>query len=225
MTDVVNPNHHSAGPRVFDDDNTGRCTAMASRTGERCLGRAIKGSHVCYTHGGRFPHVRAKANKRLAIKAFVEHFEERLGGSGPIDVVAELESEIRHVKAQVLAMTELVYGEGANSDGWTQDQRGNVAMRVESAEGQVLHKKQELLHKLLNQAIKLGLEERRVQLQERDTDMLEAAVARTLAEAGIDDTIQVRLSMRRHLQDVQREQRAKFGGIEIDAADPLENFD
>ena len=42
-----------------------QCTAQAKSTGERCQRRAIKGSNVCYVHGGAASQVKEKAQERL----------------------------------------------------------------------------------------------------------------------------------------------------------------
>ena len=42
-----------------------QCTATAKSTGERCQRPAIKGSNVCYQHGGAAPQVKQKAQERL----------------------------------------------------------------------------------------------------------------------------------------------------------------
>ena len=43
-----------------------RCTAHSSQTGERCKRSAIKGGTVCASHGGRAPQVKRSAKERLA---------------------------------------------------------------------------------------------------------------------------------------------------------------
>jgi hypothetical protein len=43
-----------------------RCTAHSSQTGERCKRSAIKGGTVCASHGGRAPQVKKSAKERLA---------------------------------------------------------------------------------------------------------------------------------------------------------------
>jgi len=46
-------------------DDSRRCTATAKSTGERCENPAIKGSNVCYQHGGAAEQVQKKAQERL----------------------------------------------------------------------------------------------------------------------------------------------------------------
>lgn len=46
-------------------DDSRRCTAHSSRTGERCKKAAILGHHVCPTHGGSLPNTKAAARKFL----------------------------------------------------------------------------------------------------------------------------------------------------------------
>ena len=43
------------------------CRAHSSRTGKACRAPRIAGGFVCCTHGGRAPHVKAAAARRLAI--------------------------------------------------------------------------------------------------------------------------------------------------------------
>ena len=43
-----------------------RCAAHSSQTGERCKKAAIKGGTVCASHGGRAPQVKKSAKERLA---------------------------------------------------------------------------------------------------------------------------------------------------------------
>jgi hypothetical protein len=47
-------------------DESRRCTAHSSQTGERCKKAAIKGGAVCASHGGRAPQVQRSAKERLA---------------------------------------------------------------------------------------------------------------------------------------------------------------
>lgn len=42
-----------------------QCTATAKSTGEQCQRDAIKGSNVCYVHGGATEQVQKKAQERL----------------------------------------------------------------------------------------------------------------------------------------------------------------
>lgn len=42
-----------------------QCTATAKSTGEQCQRPAVKGSNVCYQHGGAAPQVQKKAQERL----------------------------------------------------------------------------------------------------------------------------------------------------------------
>ena len=46
-------------------DESRQCTATANSTGERCQRAAIKGSNVCYVHGGAAKQVKEKAQERL----------------------------------------------------------------------------------------------------------------------------------------------------------------
>jgi hypothetical protein len=47
-------------------DESRRCTAHSSQTGEPCKKAAIRGGTVCASHGGQAPQVKKSARERLA---------------------------------------------------------------------------------------------------------------------------------------------------------------
>lgn len=53
---------------TYNTSTDRQCIARSSRTGERCRKYAIHGPTVCGSHGGRAPHVRRSAAKRLALE-------------------------------------------------------------------------------------------------------------------------------------------------------------
>jgi hypothetical protein len=137
--------------------------------------------------------------------ATVSVLEERFGllSSGPVDSVEELEGELRRTKAQILALEAVVYG--GSVDGrelWGESTSGVVESRVESPEALQLHRKQQHFAKLLGLALKFGLEERRVELAERESRLLHEAFANALRELGVD-SVEGRLVLSRHLEALE----------------------
>jgi len=58
-------------------DDSRRCTAKSTRSGERCKKPAILGGKVCQTHGGGAPQVKKAAAERL--RALQDPALDRLG--------------------------------------------------------------------------------------------------------------------------------------------------
>lgn len=52
--------------RALPMNESRRCKAHSSQTGERCKRSAMKGGTVCASHGGRAPQVKKSAKERLA---------------------------------------------------------------------------------------------------------------------------------------------------------------
>jgi Skp family chaperone for outer membrane proteins len=97
----------------MDVDDERRCTATAKSTGERCERPAIKGSNVCYQHGGAAPQVEKKAQERLdemadSVTADMQEVVEDLRevyDEADDEEKARLASEIRKVWEDVLDRT------------------------------------------------------------------------------------------------------------------------
>jgi len=97
----------------MDVDDERRCTATAKSTGERCERPAIKGSNVCYQHGGAAPQVEKKAQERLdemadSVTADMQEVVKDLRDvydEADDEEKARLASEIRKVWEDVLDRT------------------------------------------------------------------------------------------------------------------------
>lgn len=149
-------------------DPTRRCTATSGRTGQPCRKPAILGGTVCATHGGSAPQVRAAANRNLVDQAATKelaHAEVKPLGD-PIVALGDL-------AAESLAILEVAK---ANA----------VGAAVDSAWMGMLERSMERAGKLLEVCGRLGLEERRVRLEEDKLDMLAAVMRRAWAELGHD---------------------------------------
>lgn len=137
----------------------------------------------------------------MVLSVLEERFLGQVGGA--VDSLVELEGELRRTKAQILALEGVVYSGSVDGvDLWGESQRGVVESRVESPEALQLHRKQQHFGRLLGMALKFGLEERKVELAEREAGLLQEAFAAAMAELGVD-ALSGRLVLSRHLDALE----------------------
>lgn len=88
-----------------------QCTATAKSTGERCQRPAIKGSNVCYQHGGAAEQVQKKAQERLdemadsttaKLQSRLDDIYPRLDEAEDSDEFVKLLREIRQLTTDIL---------------------------------------------------------------------------------------------------------------------------
>lgn len=155
---------------------------------------------MCRKHGGNLPGVQAKAKRNLAVAPIQK---EMLGYGKPVgdgDPAEFLMGEIRrtqgHViwleeRVQMLSQAEMIWnetkferkdvstGEESSYDVQTQE----AVMSVWIA---LYHKERQHLVNTIKIALSLGLEERRVRLQEETVTQLNAAITGILRALGKD---------------------------------------
>ena len=149
-------------------DESRRCTATSKQSGERCGRAAIVGGSVCKIHGGGSPQVQAAANRRLVEQEATKELakvEVRPIGD-PIVALGDL-------AAESLAILEVAKANAAGAE-------------VDSAWMAMLERSMERAGKLLEACGRLGLEERRVRLEEAQLDLAAAVVMGVLRRAGLD---------------------------------------
>jgi len=97
---------------MVDEDR--QCTATANSTGERCKRAAIKGSNVCYVHGGAASQVKEKAQERLDrmadtttgnIQENIEDLQKQYERADDPEVKVKLLGEIRKLWKIILDRT------------------------------------------------------------------------------------------------------------------------
>ena len=94
-------------------DDSRQCTATAHSTGERCKRSAIKGSNVCYVHGGAASQVQEKAQERLdrmadSVTADMQDIIEDLADlyeNAPPEAKTEIARELRQNWKAILDRT------------------------------------------------------------------------------------------------------------------------
>lgn len=155
-------------------DDSRRCTGTSKQSGERCGRPAIPGGTVCNFHGGKAPQVVAAARRRLVEQEATKELakvEVRPIGD-PIVALGDL-------AAEALAVLEVAKANAAGAE-------------VDSAWMAMLERSMERAGKMLEACGRLGLEERRVKLDEARQALANELVRGVLRMAGLDpDTPQV----------------------------------
>ena len=195
---------------------SGKCKATAKGTGQRCQAWAMAGSEVCRVHGGRAPQVKAAAARRLAEQA-AERAVRTLGLPVDISPTEALLEEVRwtagHVawlRSRVQELAEEPTHRHVSFDGEDEDlletpgQRGALtwgttkvktggddAGTTQEAKPSVWYelyaRERAHLIRVCSEAIRAGVEERRVRLAEQQGDLLALAIRRILEAFGLGD--------------------------------------
>lgn len=172
----------------------GNQACKAHRSGDKmgCRQEPIAGGTVCYYHGGAAPNVRASAAERLAresaekelhkfgVKVVVDPAEELL------DLIAHTAGYVRFLRTRVdmLEHQDMGWGvsrekHGGEDDGITYEAKPNVWI-------QMLEHWSDRHARLLVEALKLNLDERRVRVAEAQGNAIVRVLDGVLAELGHD---------------------------------------
>lgn len=175
---------------------TPRCSARSKSTGVQCGNYAIKGGTVCRMHGGAPKHARAAAKRRLDTERIHRQLLRRLGEPVEVDPITAILERI-HAKAaevawyrqqieQLTSDRELVWGTTRAKDvstGMTEtveESTINLWLRLyHDAESQLVH--------FAKIAIDAGIDERRVELEERAATQLVFFANQLAEKLGITD--------------------------------------
>lgn len=173
------------------DPNPKRCQAhkSAARGGMQCLNPPMRGLTVCRSHGGRARQAKAAGLRRVAEERAAAKVGRLVGDSRPVD---DPVSELARITGRVVAMSDAAEALVAELE----EQGGGGTgggLLVATMGGHDLHplvklaeRTQERATKALAELVKLGLVERRVELEARDSQVLEGVLVEVLAEAGVD---------------------------------------
>lgn len=209
-----------------------RCWARAKGTGEQCSQPAASGQNVCRYHGGAAPQAIAKAQKRVAerkaatlvatyglkiettpTQALLDEVQWTAGH------VAWLRERVQEIESNALAASvnaedsdeaeagpgdssphPLVWGvtkrkTGGEDRGVTEEAAPNIWLKLYQQE-------RAHLAKVCSEAIRAGIEERRVKLAESQGALVAHAIRAILADLGLTVEQQARVSevVPRHLR-------------------------
>jgi hypothetical protein len=167
--------------------------AHPERAGEPCGNPPRPGQRVCRYHGGSAPQAVAAAEERLeraAVEKLARTFGEPVRGMDPGEIVAEqIAWRYGHVawlrgRVQALDPAGLVWGAsrekiGGGDYGVTKEAKPNawLTLYLEACRD---------VERLCIDAIRAGLEERRVKLAERDAEAMVSFLDRLLTDLGHD---------------------------------------
>ena len=145
------------------------CSAVSSRTGKPCSQRPIRGGSICATHGGSAGQVRAAANRRL-LEAKIAGELRVLGWEPLVDPVgkyADLAGEIE-------AFKDLARERVNRLSTWDHvDLKGSEDAK---AAVQVYERAMDRFDKTLATMIRLGIESRKVTLEEAKGRQVQALI-------------------------------------------------
>lgn len=162
-----------------------QCTAH-SRSGEQCLRGPVEGTTVCAMHGGKIPAVAAKAELRTVERAAV--MEARRGvleltDRELVELYGNPGETLQWIMAVSRAMASRLHAALADHPDLTYfDMFGNPHVRPEVG---ALLKAADQAGSHAERALRLGLDQRGLDLQERQIALLDRALDNALAQAGI----------------------------------------
>lgn len=173
-----------------------QCKAKAKGTGQQCKRSPIIGGDVCSKHGGAAPQVAAKAAARAQQDA-IRGLLENLGTPAPIDpgqalleLIAAKNGEVHWLRAVVKDQEQaaLVWGRADYENGI--GPVGPVDKYTDKAAVNIwwdmLRKAEDQLASYSSQALRAGIEERRIRLAERTGNQVAMAVRRILDRLNLN---------------------------------------
>lgn len=208
-------------PEGFEEyrgDGKRRCWGRKKSTGLQCSSMAMTGQNVCQMHGGKAPQNLAKAKERIteqraaAIVATYGRKIETTATEALLDEVqwtaghvAWLRERVQEIEGQA-AITgtdpehPLVWGvtrqkAGGEDQGTTEEAAPNVWLRLYQQE-------RTHLVKVCAEAIKAGIEERKIQLAEQQGALVAQAIRKILGDLQLTAEQQARVPevVPRHLR-------------------------
>lgn len=184
------------------------CIRHRSRSGAPCRGNAMLGLEVCGAHGGRARQVKAAGRRRAAeqkARTLVQTYGLKIETTATEALLEEVKWTAGHVqwlreKVAELEEQALVWGrtrEKAGGDDWgrTDEAKPNAFLVLYQTE-------RTHLVKVCSEAIKAGIEERRVRLAEQQGALVADVIKRILDDLGLTPTQQAQVAevVPRHLR-------------------------
>ena len=167
-----------------------KCTATSKQKGKRCGNYPVPGGTVCHSHGGKAPQVQAKAKARAQQQAVIGLLQN-LGtpteidpGQALLDLIAAKHGEVLWLRAMVQSIEreKLTWGTADHESGV--GQQGPIDKITEKAAVNVwwemLRKAEDQLASYSSQALRAGIEERRVRIAENQGNLIVGVIRRIL---------------------------------------------
>lgn len=161
-----------------------QCIGTVRSTGERCRKQAMAGQRICRSHGGGAPQNMAAAARRqqeaeaTALLADRKIWNENAAPT--TDPVAELLALSGRLRDAVATL-------GARLENTTPCVCCGTSGEMDGVRVLAFNKTIAASEKVLTNLARLGLEDRRVRVAERQVDLMLAGLVAGLAAAGIDE--------------------------------------
>lgn len=209
-----NPDYEEHTP-----DGRRRCQRRSkNRDGGQCGGYAMRGQEVCRFHGGASPQAKAKAQERIAeqkARTLVETYGRKINTTATEALLDEVQWTAGHVawlRERVQEIESTAAAVGADSDhplvwgktkeksggedwGKTEEAAPNIWLRLYQTE-------RAHLVKVCSEAIRAGIEERRIRLAESQGELVAQAIRAILNDLNLNPEQQARVPevVPRHLR-------------------------
>lgn len=180
-----------------------KCAGTHHTTGERCRKWPIRGATVCTSHGGAAPQVRAKAAERVAEQKFDDTMRRELARLD-VEPVDDPLTALSLLAGQAVAFKDaLAERVNALKSFRYEDMRGAEQLRSEMA---LWERALDRCERFCTSMARLGLDERRAKVEERQVELVKDALAAALADMGLGATQQQEAMghVARHLRSVSR---------------------
>lgn len=170
-------------PRWPQMDDSKRCTATATRTGERCQRARLPGATVCATHGASVGRVRDAAARRVQEQQAMTTAQRLLANvdlSRYSDPFAALEFAVSYSYAlaeRLAAIVSEIPDDQLRYPGKAGEQLRGEVTAAQHALDSVRH--------AATDALKLNLAEKRIGVQRQTVDMMDRALDMALEASGI----------------------------------------
>lgn len=213
--------HDRQLPEGFEEytpDGRRRCWARSKKSGGQCTKWAMKGQNICHMHGGKAKQNLAKAEERITEEkaaALVATYGRKIQTTATEALldevqwtaghVAWLRERVQEIESDTVAATAdrehpLVWGvtrekSGGEDRGTTEEAAPNVWLKLYQQE-------RTHLVKVCAEAIKAGIEERRIRLAESQGALVAQAIRAILTDLNLTAEQQLRVSevVPRHLR-------------------------
>lgn len=206
------------GFEEFRDNGQRRCWARAKGSGNQCTQPCASGQNVCRYHGGAAPQNKAKAKERIVEQkaaALMATYGLKVETTATEALLEEVQWTAGHVawlreRVQEIEGAALVEGMdrehplvwGVTKEKIGGEDRGTTEEAAPSIWLKLYQQERAHLVKVCSEAIRAGIEERRVRLAESQGALVAQAIRAILADLGLTTEQQARVAevVPRHLR-------------------------
>jgi len=192
-------------PEGFDElrfDGQRRCWGRKS-TGAQCGQIAMRGQNVCKIHGGKAPQALAKAEERLTedrARVLVETYGRKIETTATEALLDEVKWSAGHVawlreRVQKIEVDAVVAGAdrehplvwGITREKTGGEDRGTTTEAAPNVWLKLYQQERTHLVKVCSEAIRAGIEERRIKLAEQEGALVAQAIRAILADLDLTE--------------------------------------